>query len=63
MKTTITTMILIKFFNLIVYKSQESSPLVPFEMKKFANLNPDWILHIYDLTYIKSEIFDVEIIF
>ena len=58
MKTTITTIILIISFNLISQKILVRPPVVSFEPIKFANINPDWILHIYDSTYIKSGIFD-----
>ena len=58
MKTTITTIILIISFNLLAQKSQVRPPLVPFEPIKFINLNPDWILHIYDSTYVKPSNFD-----
>ncbi|HMT53534.1 MAG TPA: T9SS type A sorting domain-containing protein [Saprospiraceae bacterium] len=58
MKTTFTTIILIISFNLISQKLLVKPPVVPFEPIKFANLNPDWILHIYDSTYVRSDTFD-----
>ncbi|MEZ4910219.1 MAG: T9SS type A sorting domain-containing protein [Saprospiraceae bacterium] len=54
----ITLNLLIFSFTLSGQKYLVEPPVVPFESVPFDNLNPDWVVHIYDSTFISKDTFD-----